>query len=167
MGGGEMIDLISHGLTLRKQPTVLIDHPQKIRSISASTVSCGVKESAKSAESAIGGLINEGFNQDFFKKITTTAGNVDRADIQSVENILTADVMRKNCGLNVNLSFVSNQDLIVTCNACEHFTPDTIGDGFGIGECYLGVKWTQEFDGRRPLYRYADRHCEKFSKLMS
>ena len=56
---------------------------------------------------------------------------------------------------------------IVSCNNCEHFTPDQIGDGAGIGNCDMGVKWTQEFDGRRLLYRYADRHCEKFSKLMS
>jgi hypothetical protein len=56
---------------------------------------------------------------------------------------------------------------IVSCNKCEHFTPDQIGDGAGIGHCDMGVKWTKEWCGRMPLYRYAERHCEKFSKLMS
>lgn len=55
---------------------------------------------------------------------------------------------------------------IVSCNKCEHFTPDQIGDGAGIGNCDMCVKWTQEFNGRRPLYRYSDRHCEKLGKLM-
>ena len=55
---------------------------------------------------------------------------------------------------------------IVTCNACERFSPDKIGDGAGIGSCELGVKWTQEFNGRMPLFRYSERHCKQFSKLM-
>lgn len=53
---------------------------------------------------------------------------------------------------------------IVTCNTCELFTPDKIGDGAGIGNCELGIKWTQEFTGRMPLYRYSERHCKQFSK---
>lgn len=56
---------------------------------------------------------------------------------------------------------------IVTCNGCEHFTPDKIGDGAGIGNCSLGITWTQEYNGRRPLFRYSERHCSNFSKLMS
>ncbi len=56
---------------------------------------------------------------------------------------------------------------IVTCNGCEHFIPDKIGDGAGIGGCGLGIKWTQEYNGRKPLFRYAERHCNDFSKLMS
>jgi len=55
---------------------------------------------------------------------------------------------------------------MVTCNTCEHFTPDIIGDGSGIGNCGLEVKWTQEFTGRMPLFRYSERHCQQFSKLM-
>ncbi|KTD68880.1 hypothetical protein Lste_2038 [Legionella steelei] len=55
---------------------------------------------------------------------------------------------------------------IAICNDCEHFTVDIIGDGTGIGSCELGVKWTQEFTGRMPLYRYSERHCMQFSKLM-
>jgi hypothetical protein len=53
----------------------------------------------------------------------------------------------------------------VNCNNCEHFHPDTIGDGVGIDTCDVGIKWTQEFYGRMPLYRYADRHCKKYSKI--
>lgn len=56
---------------------------------------------------------------------------------------------------------------IVSCNKCEHFTPDQIGDGAGIGNCDMGVKWTKEWHGRMPLYRYTERHCEQFSKLIS
>jgi len=55
---------------------------------------------------------------------------------------------------------------IVTCNACEQFTPDKMGDGMGIGNCELGIKYTQEFNGRMPLFRYSERHCKQFSKLM-
>jgi hypothetical protein len=56
---------------------------------------------------------------------------------------------------------------MVACDACEHFTPDQIGDGGGIGTCGVQIKSTQEINGRMPLYRYAHRHCDKFSKLMS
>lgn len=55
---------------------------------------------------------------------------------------------------------------IEICSDCEHFIVDIIGDGTGIGSCKLGVKWTQEFTGRMPLYRYSERHCKQFSKLM-
>lgn len=51
---------------------------------------------------------------------------------------------------------------IVTCNTCEHFTPDKIGDGGGIGSCALGVESTQEVSGKMPLFRYSKRHCDKF-----
>jgi hypothetical protein len=53
----------------------------------------------------------------------------------------------------------------VSCNSCEHFIPDAVGDGVGIGECGLGIKWTQEYNGRMPLYRYTERHCDRFSNL--
>jgi hypothetical protein len=55
----------------------------------------------------------------------------------------------------------------VMCDNCEHFMPDEIGDGAGIGDCGLGIKYTQEVSGLMPLFRYADRHCDNFSKLMS
>lgn len=56
---------------------------------------------------------------------------------------------------------------MVTCNRCEHFTADIIGDGAGIGSCGLEVKWTQEVHGKMPLFRYSTRNCSHFSKLMS
>lgn len=55
---------------------------------------------------------------------------------------------------------------IAICNDCEHFTMDNIGDGTGIGNCELGIKWTQEFSGRMPLFRDSERHCKQFTKLM-
>jgi hypothetical protein len=162
MGGSKMIDLISHGLALRKQQTVLINNPQKIRSISAAAAPYVGKKSAKSAESAVSHPQNE---HSF--KIIMIAENADLAGTQSEESIFAAEAVRKSCGTDAfNMNPVSSLD-IVNCNACEHFTPDAIGDGFCIGERYLGIKWTLECDGRRLLYRYADRHCDKFSKLMS
>lgn len=65
------------------------------------------------------------------------------------------------CSCNLSLA----QGMAV-CNYCKHFTVDIMGDGTGIGSCELGVKWTQEFNGRMPLYRYSERHCNQFSKLM-
>lgn len=56
----------------------------------------------------------------------------------------------------------------VTCNDCRLFIPDNIGDGVGIGRCELGVTWTTVFNRRKmPLYRYSERYCDKFIKLMS
>lgn len=54
----------------------------------------------------------------------------------------------------------------LTCDVCKYFTPDTIGDGAGIGHCDLGIIWTQSPNGRVPLYRYTDRYCKQFTKLM-
>lgn len=56
---------------------------------------------------------------------------------------------------------------VVACNNCEKFIPDNIGDGAGIGNCTHGVQWTEEIHGRMPLFRYASRHCNKFSKWQS
>lgn len=63
---------------------------------------------------------------------------------------------------------MAKNTIVVTCNGCEHFTHDKIGDGAGIGDCGLSIKWTYEGNtGRIPLYRYAPRHCNQYSKLMS
>lgn len=56
---------------------------------------------------------------------------------------------------------------LIVCDNCEHFIPDSIGDGAGIGKCEHGIEWTQEYNGRVPLFRYVSRHCPKFSKLMA
>jgi hypothetical protein len=54
----------------------------------------------------------------------------------------------------------------VTCDQCINFNPDQIGDGAGIGSCKIGIEWTQEINGHMPLYRYAHRHCDQFTKLL-
>jgi hypothetical protein len=47
----------------------------------------------------------------------------------------------------------------VTCGACEHFQPDKIGDGSGIGSCRVNA-WKP---GRgMPLYPMAKRFCGDF-----
>lgn len=51
----------------------------------------------------------------------------------------------------------------VICNHCKNFTPDEGSNG--IGYCALGINWTQERDGRVPLYPYAERHCDKFINI--
>lgn len=52
----------------------------------------------------------------------------------------------------------------VTCGACEHFRPDTIGDGTGIGTCSSNA-WKP---GRGPcLYPRAKRFCEEFKQGQS
>ncbi len=53
---------------------------------------------------------------------------------------------------------------MVTCSQCENFTPDKVGDGTGIGLCSLGLQYTEELHGHKPLYRYADRRCDKFKQ---
>lgn len=55
----------------------------------------------------------------------------------------------------------------VSCNDCEYFSPDNLDNVTGIGTCELGIIWTQEYNGQKPLYRYAKRHCGRFSKLIS
>jgi hypothetical protein len=52
---------------------------------------------------------------------------------------------------------------IIACNDCIHFTPDKIGDGAGIGSCSCDINWTQEINGRSPLFRYTKRHCNDFN----
>ncbi|MHB1947066.1 MAG: hypothetical protein ACYCQI_02985 [Gammaproteobacteria bacterium] len=55
----------------------------------------------------------------------------------------------------------------VVCENCEHFLPDIIGDGTGIGRCGLGIQGTQEYNGMLPLFRFAARTCQQYSKLMN
>lgn len=89
--------------------------------------------------------------------------------IATYSNIVDAPVLMCKCGYMPPFCRCGGTPImgIVTCNACEYFTPDAVGDGAGIGNCSLGIKWTQELHGCMPLYRYADRHCAEFSKLMS
>jgi len=55
----------------------------------------------------------------------------------------------------------------VSCGDCQHFIPDTVGDRVGIGSCHIGLIWTRESSGMRPLYRFAKRHCDKFIELIA
>ena len=176
-----MLDLIANGFALRKKLPIV--NPQEIRSVSATDTPCLTRGPAISAESALASNENQYTNYYIESNANSTADCADPAETQSRKEIPVADNMRNNCGLEternktnhvIPLTQLNPNDRIqcssleiVACDNCEHFTPDRIGDGAGIGDCYLGLKWTQEFDGRRPLYRYADRHCEKFSKLMS
>lgn len=149
-------------------------YPQEIRSPSASVIPYCVKDSAGSAKSATIDNKNQNNNYCDDSKLEPVAEAADPAESHSRQCNFIADDLRKNCGLSPvsTLGFNGNPKsslatAVVTCNACERFTSDKVGDGAGIGECYLGVKWTQEFNGRKPLYRYAERHCERFSKLMN
>jgi hypothetical protein len=55
---------------------------------------------------------------------------------------------------------------IVSCHSCVHFSSDKIGDGAGVGRCAVGVESTQEVYGCMPLFRYVNRHCDKFSGVI-
>ena len=78
-------------------------------------------------------------------------------------NDATDNVCRQ-CGYNKPFcSCDTSYSGMVTCDTCEYFTPDIIGDGAGIGRCGRGIIWTEVLNRRTPLYRYADRYCEKYS----
>ncbi len=49
----------------------------------------------------------------------------------------------------------------VACGHCRYFVRDTIGDGFGIGECLKGhvPQWPEY-----PLYPKVERFCDKISE---
>ena len=171
-----MIDLIAAGLALRERLIVSLN-PHAIRNDSATDPPYSESTSAISAESAeiiYQKQLNDP-NQDRSIKgqifeIARSAEIADIAENHASRESLTAELMRNDCGLSTAFSSISSQlDILkfISCDLCEHFSPDDIGDGAGIGTCKLGIKWTQEYNGRKPLYRYADRHCEKFSKLMS
>jgi len=152
-----MIDLISHGLALRKKLTIASEScPQITRSLSAGDSQHLTRDSATSAESASLGKksISSSYHDDF--NGMGAAEVADPAECQPGRASIIAESSRKSCGLKA-----------VACNDCKYFTPDSIGDGAGIGDCALGVKWTQEYNGRRPLFRYAERDCSSFSKLMN
>jgi hypothetical protein len=50
----------------------------------------------------------------------------------------------------------------VFCAACQHFKPDIIGDGTGIGTCLTGHK--PRSGNEPPLYPQAKRYCSGFTK---
>jgi len=152
-----MIDLIAHGLSLRiKTGASVTSSPQWIRDISAGENQHLTRDSAISAESA--SIDKKAINQSYYADLRDigVADIADVAEYQPGPAYVTAETSRESCGLEA-----------VACDACKYFTPDSIGDGAGIGDCAFGVKCTKEYNERRPLYRYAKRHCSSFSTTMS
>ena len=86
-------------------------------------------------------------------------------DLMKCFKSLNANIRERQISLSKTAN-LANPQKQVSCSSCLHFTPDHVGSGTGIGICHLGVIWTHENNGRMPLYRYADRHCEKYSKPM-
>lgn len=160
-----MIDLIANGFALRKQKQVQKNsNPQSIRNKPASNNPHGGNKSAQSAYSAK--------NIDELTQIRsyTSADCAEYAENQSSIEYRAADLLRGTCGwddFDLWEERAPKSLTLVQCDHCMHFTPDTIGSGAGIGNCAVGVKWTQQVHGRMPLYRYADRHCVQYKLLES
>lgn len=158
-----MIDLIANGLALQKQKVPVDDsNPQIIRNESANDKGDGYNKSAQSAQSA---------NKiDRLEASITVDGAdyVEQAETQFSGEYTNADCLRKTCGFDgfgLLQEDISQVLKVVQCNYCIYFTPDSIGNGAGIGTCAFNVKWTQETHGRMPLYRYAARHCVQYKQL--
>jgi len=171
MGDHQMIDLISHGLDLRRKLIVSSgDNPQVIRNVSAEPMPYQLTDSARSAESATVIKNNMEHGSLSESKVTAAADTAELAEHQSRQKHTLADDLRKNCGLTKSktINKPESESLnTVVCNDCEHFFPDEIGDGIGIGSCALGIKSTKIAGYiTMPLYRYSDRYCDKFNKLM-
>ncbi|MFA6304007.1 MAG: hypothetical protein WC627_12870 [Legionella sp.] len=165
-----MIDLISHGLELRKKLIISSgDNPQVIRNVSAGPIRYLTTYSARSAESAAMSKNNLEYGSESKSKVGMVADSADLAERESRQPHVIADELRKHCGLNATTITKPPKDSLktVACNDCEHFSPDEIGDGVGIGHCALGIRSTKIAGYiTMPLYRYSDRYCDKFSKLM-
>lgn len=159
-----MIDLIANGLALQKQKASMDDsNPQIIRNESANDKGDGYKKSAQSAN-----------KMDRLEASITVTSTIDAADYaeqaetQFSGEYTNADCLRKTCGFDdfgLLQEDISQVLKVVQCNYCIYFTPDSIGNGAGIGTCAFNVKWTQETHGRMPLYRYAERHCVQYKQL--
>jgi hypothetical protein len=88
-------------------------------------------------------------------------------DLYGYENLDVYDLCKKCRNVSAYCRCENTIDVvnyIVTCDQCKHFMPDQIGDGAGIGQCVEGKEWTQKYNGRMPLFRYATRYCEEFIK---
>lgn len=163
-----MIDLISNGLSLRKQQAQKTDsgnvNPQNIRNKSAKDKHHHYNKPAQSAYSAK--VMNELNAPEIIDFSNSTADYAENAGNQSSTAYALADNLRNSCGFHdFDLDEMNKQKLLmpVQCEQCTHFTPDSIGSGAGIGQCAVNIKWTQEIHGKMPLYRYAERHCVKYN----
>lgn len=92
--------------------------------------------------------------------------NYDLEDLTTTYRNIIDDARNSNDADSFLACFDTETIATATCDTCIHFTADKIGDGTGIGTCNEGIKWTDETQGRLPLYRFTHRHCDKFSKLI-
>lgn len=168
-----MIDLIANGLALQnmKQKVATNSDPQPIRNPCAEDKCDVFNKPAQSAYSAKEKLLskeNVSIISKYDNALTNdTADYAEYADHQFSTSYPFADSLRKTCGLD-SFDFEgehSQKSLeLIQCNKCKHFMPDTIGDGSGIGQCVMNIKWTSSSHGKMPLYRYADRYCVQYQQ---
>ena len=163
-----MIDLIANGLALQKQNISVDDsNPQIVRNESAKDKHDGYNKSAQSAYSA--SKLDRLEASIIVTAQNDTADYAEQAENQFNTEYTNADFLRKISGFDDDFGLlqevISPVLKVVQCSYCTYFTPDSIGDGAGIGTCIFNVKWTQETHGRLPLYRYAERHCVQYKQL--
>lgn len=169
-----MIDLIANGLALqsKKQKVAVIYDPQPIRNPCAEDKCDAHNKPAQSAYSAKRKhLLNENvliIDKPDNALTHDTADYAEYADHQSSTTSPFADSLQKICGLD-DFDFAGENSPksldLIQCNICNHFMPDTIGDGSGIGHCTMNIKWTSSSHGKMPLYRYADRYCVQYQQI--
>lgn len=156
-----MIDLIANGFALRKQKTVKNNqNPQMIRNKPASDNPHGANKPAQSAFSA-------SMDELMHDRSCAAADYAGHAEDQSNTGYRPADLLRDSCGwddFDLWGDKTAKTPIFVQCDRCMHFTPDSIGSGAGIGDCAVGVKWTQHVGGKMPLYRYSERHCVQYKQ---
>jgi len=88
-------------------------------------------------------------------------GETDLEIIAETINKCHVDIEAREFFLGCARNALSETDQAVTCGDCEHFQPDTIGDGSGIGSCEADA-WKS---GRGPcLYPKAKRFCNDFKQ---
>jgi hypothetical protein len=88
-------------------------------------------------------------------------GETDPEIIAETINKCHVDIEAREFFLGRARKVLGDTGKVVTCGACEHFRPDKIGDGSGIGSCAANA-WTP---GRgMPLYPMAKRLCNDFKQ---
>ena len=96
-------------------------------------------------------------------KLTLKGENIEASPSLLITEKVKAFI-RSNKTLLVAALRNNHSTELVMCNDCINFIADKIGNGSGIGDCSLNIKWTQEVKGRMPLFRYAERHCCNFKR---
>lgn len=155
-----MIDLIATGFAIRKQEQVQDNsNPQIIRNKPASDNWHSSNKAAQSAHSV------KNMDKLTYDRLCTAADYAGYAENQFSAEYQHADLLRDTCGWDDFDLYLDKPSKLVQCDRCLHFIPDSIGSGAGIGNCSVGVKWTQQVGGKMPLYRYAERHCVQYKQL--